>query len=129
MDTSILEAYKSASDLAKQLITLSTGILALSITFTKDIVKGLPAKPARLLKFSWVVHLLSICCGIWSLMALTGMVFKVSQQGASSVQEDPYGSGTLPAFLQIALFVLGTALIIGYGMVSFRNLPPMPPSE
>ena len=129
MDTNLLEAYKSASDLAKQLITLSTGILTLSITFTKDIVKGLPPKSAGLLKFSWIMHLLSICCGIWSLMALTGMIFKVSQQGAESVQADPYGSGTLPSILQTTLFILGTALIIGYGLISFRTLPPALPTE
>lgn len=38
MDVS-LAGFQSANDLAKQLITLATGILALSITFTKDILK------------------------------------------------------------------------------------------
>jgi hypothetical protein len=42
LDPQVRMAFEFASDLAKQLITLATGILALTITFTKDLVKHVP---------------------------------------------------------------------------------------
>ena len=55
--------FDSASDLAKQLITVSTAILGLSITFLKDVVKGTPMAHFWPLRVSWITYLLSIVCG------------------------------------------------------------------
>jgi hypothetical protein len=118
-DTSIEIAkigFNYAKDLAQQLITLSTGILALSITFTKDIVKDIPESPFWILKAAWVTFLLSICCGIWTLMALAGTL--MPRQAASIDQRLTFGSSLLPAQLQIIAFVIGIILIIIYGAKS-----------
>lgn len=66
-------AYEFALELSKQLITLSTGILTLTITFAKDVVKQTPSIPARIaLALSWVFYLGSIWYGIGHMRALTG---------------------------------------------------------
>ncbi|HYX71126.1 MAG TPA: hypothetical protein VE732_00020, partial [Nitrososphaera sp.] len=81
------------------------------------------------LKLGWFAYLLSICFGMWAMMSLTGMIFKVSVEGVTSVQANPYGSSVLPSFLQILTFGLGTVFIIWYGIKALRNTPPPIPPE
>ncbi len=64
MDEQIKLAFTFASDLSKQLITLSTGILALTVTFTKDIVRRISAKGAWALAVAWIFYFISIICNI-----------------------------------------------------------------
>jgi hypothetical protein len=123
----LIEGYKACNDLVKQLITLATGILALSITFTKDILKGIPQK-TLLLKLSWLLYFLSLCFGMLSMQALAGMIFKVSLNGAKSVQDKPYGSSVLPMTFQIITFITGTILIISFGIKSLKS-PSLVQSE
>ncbi|HEV2913725.1 MAG TPA: hypothetical protein VGX92_10645 [Pyrinomonadaceae bacterium] len=118
----IIEGYKSAYQLTRQLITIATGVIALSTTFTKDILRGVPQKNVSLLKLSWLAYLLSVCFGMWAMMTLTGMIFKVSLQGVDSVRSNPYGSSFLPSPLQILSFIAGTVLIISYGLKALKNI-------
>jgi hypothetical protein len=122
MDVS-LAGFQSANELAKQLITLSTGILALSITFTKDILKNRGQVVTWPLKSAWIAYLLSVCFGIWTMMALTGMIFKITEH-PGAYKSVSYGTSiSIPAFLQILAFVLGTILLIVYGakMLKFNS--------
>lgn len=119
MDVS-LAGFESANDLAEQLINLSTGILALSITFAKEILNNSTTVVTWPLKSAWITYLLSICFGIWTMMALTGMIFRVTEN-PDAYQSVTYGTSvSIPAFLQILMFVLGTALLIVYGAKMLR---------
>lgn len=111
-------AFTSASDVAKQLITLATGVLALTITFAKDITNNTEVhKP--LLILAWVGYLASVLGGVWTLMALTGSLGK----GEQSI----YGWNVrIPAISQILLFVGATVLIIVYAALSIGVEPPPP---
>lgn len=116
-----LAGFQSANELAKQLITLSTGSLALSITFTKDILKSNVPVVTWPLKVAWVAWLLSVCFGIWTMMALTGMVFKLTENTAGVAESVTYGANvSIPALLQILMFVLGIALLIVHGAKMLR---------
>lgn len=119
MTEQIKLAFEFASDLSKQLITLSTAILALTITFTKDIL-GVKGKPIHLLLISWIFYLVSIFFGIWSLMALTGTLVPVDNADSNEVTELGFNV-RLPAALQILTFILSTALIIRYGWISLKT--------
>jgi hypothetical protein len=112
-------AFEFASELSKQLITLSTGILALTITFTKDIV-GVAGKPIRLLLFSWVLYLVSIFFGIWSLMALTGSLAPLEIIDPKLEPAIDFNV-RLPSSLQVITFIFSTALIIWFGWVSLKK--------
>ena len=112
-------AFEFASDLSKQLITLSTGILALTITFTKDTM-GVAGKPIRLLLFSWVSYLVSIFFGIWSLMALTGSLAPLAVIDPNAVPVIDFNV-RLPSALQIISFIFSTALIIRFGWISLKK--------
>lgn len=109
-----------ARDLAQQLITLSTGILALTITFTKDILNNASGSPTRLLKLSWIVYLISICFGIWTMMALTGTLAPLASSGIQPSLAINLNV-RLPAALQVLSFLGGIILIIIFGAMSLRR--------
>jgi hypothetical protein len=76
-------AYQFALELAKQLITLSTAILALTVTYTKDVVKRPPSWWARLvLAISWFCYLWAIWYGIEHIRSLTGSLEMASIERA-----------------------------------------------
>ncbi len=104
-------AFDAASDTTKQLITLATGIIAISITFSKDII-GHTTAHRGVLSASWIVYVVSICFGVWTLLALTGEL-----QPTTSADQEPSIrklNVTLPSMLQIAAFVVATGLLVGY---------------
>jgi hypothetical protein len=105
------KAFDFAADVAKQFITLSTGILALTITFAKDIGGGPSQGAPLLLGLSWVLYLLSIVAGVWTLMALTGELEPVGTAESPSTRR---GNVVTPALVQIATFVCATGLVIAY---------------
>ena len=59
------DALSYLSEKTKQLITLATGILAVTITFAKEVLRGLPAAWIALpLLFGWLLYLASIHFGV-----------------------------------------------------------------
>lgn len=120
MDT--LAGFDSINELAKELITLATGILALSITFLKDILKNNNQAITWPLKFAWISYLLTVCFGIWTMMAVTGSIFNIIEKNEFKT----YGPNIIiPASLQISAFVLGTIFLIIYGakMLNITSKP------
>ncbi len=56
-------------------------------------------------------------------MALTGMIFKIAENAEAS-KSVTYGPNvSIPAFLQILMFVFGIALLIVHGAKSLRAKP------
>lgn len=79
-----LAGFDSANELAKQLITLATGILALSITFIKDVLKNNGTVVKWPLRAAWFIYLFSIFFGMWTMMAITGSIFSVVSNSTST---------------------------------------------
>jgi len=134
-------AFEFAADLAKQLITLSTGILALTITFTKDLLKRVPAGKLWTLKAAWVGYFLTIVFGILSLMALTGILApkdgcpecklvteKTAENAEKKILHDPNNvkcleiakSARNSSKAQIISFLAATILVIAYGITTLK---------
>lgn len=113
MDEQTKAAFASATDTSKQLITLATGVLALEITFAKDVVLKLDATAKRLIGVSWIFLLLSVVAGVWTLLALTGSL----GQGTDLTPKAISGSNVrIPAILQILLFLGGLLLTVWFGI-------------
>ena len=111
-------AFEFASEVAKQLITISTALIAFSVTFTKELVKN--GAPTGYLYASLGAHLASIVCGVWTLMALTGTLMPVG--GYSAAGTAAFDTNVrMPAFLQIAAFLVGTGALVGHGVVVIRR--------
>src|ERR1039458_2916871 len=72
MDEKDKKAFDFAADLTKQPITLATGTIALTITFSKDFLQKTPARARLWALGAWGVLLASVVFGIWTMMALTG---------------------------------------------------------
>src|SRR4051812_2056397 len=112
MHESMKQGIELAAEISKQLIALSTGIVALTITFMKDIVRHVDRAARRLLLSSWCGYLLTVLFALWHLSALTGNL--LSKTPPADVE-----SAVLPAYLQMIAFFAATCLIIA---VAFRDL-------
>ena len=112
-------AFDLAVDLAKQLITLSTAVIAFSITLTKALKD--PSKGSLGLLFSaWICHLISIFFGIWALMAITGTLMPVAPPDTGATLT--FGANIrVPAGLQIGTFFLASFLILCYAIKAFSS--------
>jgi hypothetical protein len=72
MEEAVKKAFDFAADLTKQLITLATAIIGLTVTLGKDVLQKTPPNSRPWAIASWTAFLFSIACGILTLMALTG---------------------------------------------------------
>lgn len=112
----ILKGFDFTKELVIQLITLSTGILALSISFSEKLIKDYinNKQLMSLLKKAWICYLVSIICGIWTLMAISGTLISIKPHTClinSNI--------VIPQSLQIITFLLSTVFIIRLG---FKNI-------
>jgi len=105
------KAYSFAQDVAKQLITLSTAIFAVTLTFLKD-VAGPEPRGTVFIEFAWGCYLASTMFGILLLMALAGNIER-PQAGSDSIY-----SGTIRLFsaLQVVFFGLALTLTLLFGI-------------
>lgn len=106
LDEKTKKQFDFATDLVKQLITLSTGVLALTITFLHDILGNAEAPTSLLV--AWVLYVSSIPLGIVAMMALT----------AELTAEKPSILSlfiSIPASLQTLTFLAGTIAILVFG--------------
>jgi hypothetical protein len=107
------KAFDFASETTKQLITLSTALLALSITFWDKFQDG---GSKTVLVFCWVTLFTSVLFGIGTLMALTGTLEKSTEDGDEKAELSIYGSNVKrPSGLQILFFLIGLLLLAVYG--------------
>ena len=113
MESNVEKSFDFAADLSKQLITLASGIIAITVTFSKDIFTGAPVGVENWLIASWIVFFISILGGIWSLMALTGTLDPINKEVKISIQE---ANCRIPALFQIVLFLVGLSLTITYAI-------------
>jgi len=111
-------------EVTKQLLTLSTGILTLTVTFAKYLKESGGVVSIGFLKAAWVLYLLCILFGIWTLMAVAGSMVPVTGNPPGNVD-----SARLPAALQIGSFFLGTVCIVLVGVLSWRKTPQRSKSE
>lgn len=107
------KAFDFASDTTKQIITLSTALIALSITFKGNFNGG---GNETLLLICWICLFVSVLFGIGSLMALTGTLEKSTEESEEKVALSIYGKNVKrPSFLQILFFLLGLLFLAIYG--------------
>lgn len=107
-------AYGVAQEVTKQLITLSTAVFALTLTFSDRIAK--PGHGCRtLLEISWVLYLVSVAFGLLTLMAVAGQIAEPEvkqKEGGEEEVVDTITTGAIrtPAILQVLTF--GAALVL-----------------
>lgn len=115
METNVEKSFDFASDLSKQLITLSSGIIALTVTFAKDIFTGASACTQNWLVAAWITFFISILGGIWHLMALTGTLDPLNKEKKIEISIQGWNC-RIPSIIQILLFLGGLVLTITYAI-------------
>jgi len=112
------KAFDFASETTKQLITLSTALIALSITFKGNFSN---TENQSLLLLCWISFFVSVLFGIGTLMALTGTLEKCTEDSENPVKLSIYGANVKrPSFLQILFFLIGLLLLGIYGGNSIK---------
>lgn len=111
--------FTLAADVSKQLITLSTGVLTLMLTYGNGVGRVSSARAKRTLIFAAGVYLASIIFGIATVMTLVGqMAALVDQQPSAGIYA---GNVRLMAVLQIILFLAGIGLTIRFGYLCLTS--------
>ena len=98
-------AFQFAKELSTQLITISSALIGVSVTFIKD----LKTDEARWLRISSGLYIVGIVFGVWHLMALTGTLESLSAPGATFGTFKP--NTQIPVGGQILSFVAGTIFL------------------
>ena len=116
MDDRLKAAFAFAQETTKQLIGLATGVIALTVTFSKDIATSV-GTPARIfLMLSWIAFLLSVLCGVWTMLALTGTL--EPKHGSTNTPTIRGRNVTIPSIAQIFFFLAGLVFAVFYAGLS-----------
>lgn len=108
------KAFDFALTMTKQVVTLSTGILALMITFLSDIVSDVGLITRIILLLSWSLFLVSVGFGVFTMMALTGNLDPKNWEENFSL----YGSSIQTySKIQMTTFFLGMLLAVIFGVL------------
>ena len=115
VDDKIKMTFDFAQDVTKQLITLSTAIITLTITFGTEYATPVGNLARILAVLGWGAFLLSTLFGVWVLMALTGTLEPRQGEVPMSIR----GSNvTIPSVLQVFSFLAGLLLTVVFGAVA-----------
>lgn len=123
MDENQKKAFDFSADLTKQIITLSTGIFTLTVTFSKDIIGSVESSNRYLLLISWILFIISILFGISTLMALTGNLDPMTKNNEDDKESEnkpkiytiTSSNVTSTAKLQVLTFIAALILTCWYG--------------
>lgn len=155
MDKPTEKSFDFAASVSKQLISLSTAVIAIMLTFGKNLLgENMGTEFNCWLIAAWLLFLVSTVCGIATLMALAGSLAKFQEPDNNPVQppfdeQQANGEGqaggvdnnanpnlssiygknvTIPSTIQILTFVLAliSAGIYGCLIMTSQNNTPVP---
>lgn len=101
------KAVDAAAETVRQVLTLATGVIALTVTFADDIIEpGSAALPW--VKWAWTLFGTSIFFGILTLMAITGNLHKAA---TSSTNPDMFATNIV-VFGNLQIWICFGALVL-----------------
>jgi hypothetical protein len=112
LDKRVEKAFDFAQEATKQLITLATGVIALTITFLTDVIERAPEGAVSFLHTAWVLYLVSIVFGILTLLTLTGNLERPGEGPAPSIYR---GNVVSCSICQVVTFTVALALTLVLG--------------
>lgn len=105
-------AFGYAAEKTKQLITLATAILTITVSFSRDVLGGMTAWTVLPLMVGWVLYLVSIVEGVVLLGRFAG------RMQAAALDSDALSSPDIisPAKWQVGSFIAGVAFTTLFGI-------------
>jgi hypothetical protein len=91
--------------------------LALTITFSKDVVGEISPGERKLLIAAWVAYFISVFFGVWTLHALTGSLASLDKT-ISDEQKVFTSNARFPSGVQIVTFLIGLVLTVIFGILA-----------
>jgi len=115
-------AIASFGDLTRQVLTLSTAIVAFDIAYFNNRVAGAPAI-GWVLIWSWGFFLLSIAGGVGAMMSLTGGLARARQEAGQPPPIDPgwIYSAKIQRFSVLQFVGFGLGLLLNFGYAAFAR--------
>lgn len=109
------KAFDFCADATKQLMTISTAVVTLTITFAKDFVINVRPSAKIWAYLAWVALFLSILSGIFVLLALTAELEpKDPMHRPASIRAGATGW----SFLQQVMFLVAIILTVIFGITA-----------
>jgi len=105
------DEFTFANSSVTQVITLSAGILGLSVTLITSNTSSVNHSYLWLLKGSWIAFLVSMFFGVWSLSAITGLVSAKADSSDSCWLRVPW-------ILELVAFFTGLVMFAIFGFNS-----------
>ncbi|MDA8295260.1 MAG: hypothetical protein M0004_01505 [Actinomycetota bacterium] len=123
--------FDAARDTCKQVLTLSTAIVTITVTFLTSVIKQAAPSTRLWIHLSWLGFALAVLFGVWTLLALSGSVATRTERtsrksgdargnatagAAASAAPSIYSANVrMPALLQMVCFVAALVCTIVFG--------------
>ena len=113
-------AIDLAADSSKQLITVATGVITATVIFSKDLNMNFGGRV--LAAVSWVVLIISVLCGLFTLLNISGQLEDCANKGSNPTLTERgfrfFSKG------QLGFFVGGIAVTILFGLFAKTEKKP-----
>ena len=119
MENAREKSFEYANEAIKLIMSLSTGVLAFTITFLKDIIGAKEINAKSILIFGWFILLGSILFCIWTQFSITGTLDKIASTNDKTQFNINNTNIRLPAILSIVSFILGLVFLIIFTLKNF----------
>ena len=110
------DGLKAGADAVKQTVTLSTGLIGLTVTFADKFgedIDGSIVVPAAL-EWAWACYGVSIFFGLWCLLAISGSLDKFVDNGEELTL---YRTNVrLPMYVMLVAFLVGIVAMLVAGL-------------
>ncbi|WP_221357631.1 hypothetical protein [Streptomyces beigongshangae] len=106
-------ALAAASETSKHVLTLTTAVITITVSLTKDLIGEAAPSALVWLRLAWLSHAVSVLAGVATLLALAGTVDE-----ADSTRSIYSTNIRLPAAVQMTFFGLGLALVVVFGVLA-----------
>lgn len=116
LDARQQKAFDFCADSTKQLLTLSTAIVAFMVTFAKDFAPAVPPDSRWIAYAAWLFFFLSICCGVAVLLALTAQL--EPKPGTAIDKPSIWEPAATYSQGQIGFFAIAMVMTIAFGVVA-----------
>jgi hypothetical protein len=116
-----LKAFDIGAELAKQLITVATAMIAFLVVFSKDFAGTVSSEAKIFAYIAWFLYFTSIICGILVLGALTAQLEPLKPQGKGAASpNEPTTRGAAATYSRFQIVTFGLALFstIFYGIAA-----------
>lgn len=108
------KSFDFALSTTRQVVSLSTGFLALTITFLNGSEPAVEGTARCILITSWILFLFSIIFGVATMMAMTGNLGKSDSDNNPSI----YDSNVIIfAIFEMLSFIISVVLAVAFGIL------------